>query len=295
MTLVDLKTTPIEYVTENPKVKHIYFEGNINSYTYADEGASLYDVLHLYNEQHRLIKDKLISSMKNLDELEEYVEKTEDKQLGMMIQIVREYGNEIPAILRSIKNKHIPNDAKEKAAVIFSTVHRSKGMEYDHVRIVNDFITEDKLRNIINGSKDKELPIAKLNEEINLLYVAVTRTRNSMQIPEELLPADFIECPGIEVIAAEEEEIEPTQKTQTASAKKTKTSAAKEKTYDKEALRTTHKEAYKPWTSQMDDELVIMYGDGIGMSELASEFGRTKGAVWARIRKLELEDMNEHY
>ena len=37
----------IEYVTETKNVKHIYFEGNINSYTYADEGASLYDVLNL--------------------------------------------------------------------------------------------------------------------------------------------------------------------------------------------------------------------------------------------------------
>ena len=26
-----------------------YFEGNINSYTYADDGASLYDILNLYN------------------------------------------------------------------------------------------------------------------------------------------------------------------------------------------------------------------------------------------------------
>jgi superfamily I DNA/RNA helicase len=67
----------IEYVTEKKKVKQIYFEGNINSYTYADEGASLYDVLNLYNEKHHLIKDKLIKAMKDLDELEDYLEKTE--------------------------------------------------------------------------------------------------------------------------------------------------------------------------------------------------------------------------
>ena len=39
----------IEYVTEKKAIKHIYFEGNINSYTYADEGASLFDVLNLHN------------------------------------------------------------------------------------------------------------------------------------------------------------------------------------------------------------------------------------------------------
>ncbi|MFA9390178.1 MAG: UvrD-helicase domain-containing protein [Prolixibacteraceae bacterium] len=53
----------IEYITEKKRIKHIYFEGNINSYTYADEGASLYDILHLYNGKHRLIKDRLIRYM----------------------------------------------------------------------------------------------------------------------------------------------------------------------------------------------------------------------------------------
>ena len=33
----------ITYATEKKKIKRIYFEGNIQSYTYADEGASLYD------------------------------------------------------------------------------------------------------------------------------------------------------------------------------------------------------------------------------------------------------------
>jgi F-box protein, helicase, 18 len=36
----------IEFATEKKKIKHIYFEGNINSYTYADDGTSLYDVLN---------------------------------------------------------------------------------------------------------------------------------------------------------------------------------------------------------------------------------------------------------
>jgi F-box protein 18 (helicase) len=47
----------IEYVTERKKIKHIYFEGNINSYTYADDGASLYDILNLSNGKRHLIKD----------------------------------------------------------------------------------------------------------------------------------------------------------------------------------------------------------------------------------------------
>jgi len=91
----------IEYVTEKKKVKSIYFEGNINSYTYADEGASLYDVLNLHNKKHRLIRDKLIKEMKDIEELEEYIKKTEDVQLGMMVEIVKEYGIKIPSIIKA--------------------------------------------------------------------------------------------------------------------------------------------------------------------------------------------------
>ena len=102
----------IEYVTEMKKVRHIYFEGNINSYTYADDGASLYDVLNLYNGKHHLIKDALIKAMKDIADLEEYIDKAEDVQLGMMVEIVKEYGNECPGIIKTIKEKHVGNDEK---------------------------------------------------------------------------------------------------------------------------------------------------------------------------------------
>ena len=84
------------------------------------------------------IKDPLIRQMKSLWELEDYIEKTEDAQLAMMVEIVKEYGNQIPYLIRMIKEKHIDNDDKDKAEMIFSTVHRCKGMEYDTVQIVND-------------------------------------------------------------------------------------------------------------------------------------------------------------
>lgn len=87
-------------------------EGNINSYTYADEGASLYDVLNLYNRKHQFIRDLLIRSMNDIEDLEDYIKKTEDLQLGMMVEIVKEYGNEIPGLIRKIKEMHVGNDEK---------------------------------------------------------------------------------------------------------------------------------------------------------------------------------------
>lgn len=279
----------IEYLTEKKKVKSIYFEGNINSYIYADEGASLYDVLNLYNGKRHLIRDELIKKMKDLDDLADYVKKTEDVQLGMMIDIVNEYGNEIPGIIKEIKNKHIENDEKENADMIFSTVHRSKGMEYDAIQIVNDFINEEKLEKL-NPDQLKNADLAKLNEEINLLYVAITRTKNSIHIPETLLPKDFPKSSQIHVMRVESEEDNNENENSRISkagtkypSKETKSSVAQ--------LREKHREAYKPWTTEFDNELTVMYCEGVNVRDIAKHFGRTKGAIRSRIKKLELVEL----
>lgn len=277
----------IEYVTEKKKVKNIYFEGNINSYTYADDGASLYDVLSLNNRRHSLIKDKLIKEMKDIEELEEYIDKTEDVQLGMMVDIVKEYGNEIPSIIKAIKEKHIDNDEKENAEMIFSTVHRCKGMEYDAIQIVNDFITEEKLNKLVADIKKEDLNFGKLNEEVNLLYVAITRAKNSIHIHENLLPSDAPVSDQIHVIMAGKKEEKVAQRQKTIGAKALSSNET-EKTYSVDDVREKHKAAYKPWTQALDDELTAMYCEGANIKEMANYFGRTKGAILLRIKRLDL-------
>ncbi|MEO6948857.1 MAG: UvrD-helicase domain-containing protein [Ginsengibacter sp.] len=281
----------IEYVTEKRKVQRIYFEGNINSYTYADEGASLYDVLHLYNGRYSSIKDKLIRAMKDLDELEDYIEKTEDVQLAMMVEIVREYGNDIPDIIKEIKKKHVENDDKEKAEMIFSTVHRCKGMEYDAIQLVNDFITIERLEKLKDGNKSETINATKLNEEINLLYVAITRTKNSIYIPESLIPKEFPKSSQIRIIKVlskeEREQFKIREKEHEAEKKENNI----KKAYSFEELRTMHKDAYMPWTPELDDELTIMYCEGVNPKDMAKHFGRTRGAIKSRIKKLDLADI----
>lgn len=279
----------IQYVTEKKNVNRIYFEGNINSYTYADEGASLYDVLNLYNGKHHLIRDKLIKVLKDIDELEEYIEKTEDLQLGMMVEIVKEYGNEIPNIIKMIKEKHVENDEKEKAEMIFSTVHRCKGMEYDAIQLVNDFITEEKLEKI-KADKKNEISSTKLNEEINLLYVALTRTRNSIHIPDTLMPDDFPSSSQIYIInsASEQEQRKVTIAQPVIKIKVSKQDLESEKAYSVASVREKHKDAYQPWTEKDDKELKRIFNKGVKVPDIAAHFGRTTGAIRSRLKKIGL-------
>jgi superfamily I DNA/RNA helicase len=276
----------IEYVTEKVKINHIYFEGNISSYTYADEGASLYDILNLYNGKHGLIKDKLIKSMKQMSELEDYIEKIEDAQLSMMVDIVKEYGNKIPGIIKAIKDKHIDSDQKEKAEIIFSTVHRCKGMEYDAIQLINDFVSGEKIEKMAAAAKKQGLGMARLQEEINLLYVAVTRTKNSIHMSEDLLPKDFPKSPHIFIEKAKAVEASLTSSDAMAQNSISKSGPA----YSVEKIREKHSDAYAPWTVELDNELTEMYCMGISARDMAKHFGRTTGAIRSRIKKLELEE-----
>ncbi len=343
----------IEQVIEQGETKSIYFEGNINSYTYADEGASLYDVLNLYNGNHGKIKDSLIRRMDTLEDLEEFIEKTEDKQLGLMVKIVKKYKNEIYEIIRTLKEKHVGDDKKEEAELIFSTVHRCKGMEYDKVKLVGDFLNKELLEKILNEVKLENLDIGKLNEEINLLYVAITRTTNHLYLPENYLPEGFPKSSRIHPIATPKEEIEEegsgvicelsetaiellfsgnaitysetesgeveisnfsgsTQlpvvdasvEDSKAKSKKSEgqiasvsfgdsdsensTEESEEKAYCYEEIRKEHKKAYEPWTPELDEELGELFRKELSQKELANHFGRTKGAISSRIKKLGL-------
>jgi F-box protein, helicase, 18 len=279
----------IEYVTEKKNIKHIYFEGNINSYTYADEGASLYDVLNLHNNKRSAIKDELIKSMASIKDLEEYIEKTEDAQLGMMVEIVKKYGNDIYDIIKSIKQKHIDGDKKEEAEVIFSTVHRCKGMEYDSIHLVNDFITEEKVERQVLDLDNDEKKMSKLNEEINLLYVAITRTKNVLYIPEELLPADFPKLAQINIIKKEEKKEPIIAEPAKAKSSFSKYTGSKGKTFSVELLRTKNGEAYKPWTPEQDEKLIQLFNNNTSDTEIIKQFGRNAGAIRARLRKLGLK------
>jgi len=281
----------IEYTTEKKNIKRIYFEGNINSYSYADEGASLYDVLNLHNNKRSMIRDELIRSMPSMKDLEEYIEKSEDGQLGMMAEIAKKYGNDIYDIIKNLKAKHVENDDKEKADVIFSTVHRCKGMEYDSIHLVNDFITEDKVERRAMELEKDEKKISKLNEEINLLYVAATRKKNIIHIPEELLPKVFPKLPPIKIIKKEEPKEETKNVvTPVKNYRPSKyTSGTNEKTYSVELIRTKHGEAYKPWTEEMDNELTQLFNSNDSDTEIIKHFKRNAGAIRSRLRKLGLK------
>lgn len=272
-TNLGLLLSAIQFITTHKSAQQLYFEGNINSYTYADDGASLYDVLHLYNGKHDLIRDKIIRSMQTMEELEEYIEKTEDAQLGMMVEIVKEYGNDIPRLLNELKKKHVADGEKEKAEMIFSTVHRCKGMEYDRVELANDFVTEGRLEKLKEAKEELASNLVRWNEEINLLYVAITRAKALLCIPEGLLPKAFAGSKQIQVIKKKAEKQADDYRP-----------AANGAHYHETLL--AYKNGGSFWTEEKDDELRRLFHRGVPLTSIAARFSTKPGTIVTRLKKI---------
>lgn len=258
----------IDMLVENGEIESVYFEGNFSSYTYAQDGGSIYDVLSLYNDYKQGIRDKLIRSMPNMDALETYAEKTDDAELKTIIEIVKKYGRKLPYLIKELKQRHVPDEEKKKADMVFSTVHRCKGMEYDEVTLLDDFITQDSIEKLF---KEEGTQVAEaLTEEINLLYVAVSRTKNKLHIPEKLLPKEFSLSPANHIKVM----------------KPPKTSQ-KEKPQSVPQFRKSQPTyANKRWTEKEEYELVDMFNAGTSIEDIASYFERTKSAVYFRLKKI---------
>jgi len=266
------------------EIKKIYFEGNISSYTFADEGASLYDILNLYNGKPDKIKDKLIGSMKTMKELEDYIEKTDDNSLKMIVDVVKEFGNKLPSLIAELKNNHTTQ--KGDADMIFSTVHRCKGMEYDEVTLLNDFINEAKLqKHIEQYSREKinDNSRNRLAEEINILYVAATRAKTKLIIPPEINPLRSVQVTEMVSVSRSNTHYKPIDDEWQSYSRSRLSKTSYNKT-------TNHG---KRWTDAEEDLLEELFTQGQGIQEIAASLGRGEKGVRVKLINLGLIDEDE--
>jgi ATP-dependent exoDNAse (exonuclease V) beta subunit len=210
--------------------------------------------------------------MKNMKELEEYIQKTEDNSLSMIVEVVKEFGNRLPGLISELKTHH--TTVKEEADMIFSTVHRCKGMEYDEVTLLNDFFNEEKLKKVIAQSEGANISTHdknRLTEEVNILYVAATRAKNKLSIPPEINPLQTVK-------------LAPSQSIKIDSSYRRAESIDdwdlryRQSLLNRKLERRTGNHG-KRWT-EMEEELVErMFHEGTGIKEIAKKLERGESGV----------------
>ncbi len=137
------------------------------------------------------VRDPYIGSFKSYEDLEEYAENVDDKELKSRVRVLERYGNGVPRFVAMIRSMEAENP--DHAVVTFSTAHKSKGLEWDYVKLWNDYpalvdkhgmpLTPEN----VPYMRDDEEPVDV--EEVNLQYVAATRARTCLDVEETSLEA----------------------------------------------------------------------------------------------------------
>lgn len=150
----------------------LYFVGGSRGYRF----DRILDAWHLKNDRLGDMQDRYLASFKSFNYMEQVGNETDDPELKMIARVVKEFGSLIPKLISQVQSRETNDVAK--AAHCFSTAHKSKGLEFAHVTMSDDFPTIADLREQISDNKGS-LTIATANE-INLLYVAATRAIHSL-------------------------------------------------------------------------------------------------------------------
>lgn len=152
------------------------FVGGIESYQF----NKVLDAWNLKIGKKSLVKDAVLRAFRNYSDLSSYADEVEDKEIKSILRVVDEYGSSIPDLVEEIKSKAIKDLSGNE--VVFATAHRSKGLEFDAVILTDDFVDMKPKKD-----PDNDVEVLPQREEINLLYVALTRSKRAIQLPSHTL------------------------------------------------------------------------------------------------------------
>lgn len=166
--------------------KSVHWVGGIGNYRI----DMVEDAYRLHVGEHGAIRDSIIRRYQSWGQYEEEMEATKDAEARILIKLVKEFGRDIPQLAKELRENEELDP--QRAEVVLTTAHKMKGLDHDHVVLGDDFEclfeAEDQLK------ADGELS-PEMEQEINLLYVAVTRARKFVRL--NLETRDWIKEKGI--------------------------------------------------------------------------------------------------
>ncbi|NWH06600.1 UvrD-helicase domain-containing protein [Desulfobacter latus] len=172
------------------------FVGGSRKYRFSD----ILNVYWLYAGKLDKIQDPFYKNFNSFEAFKRYVLESKEIESTTVLAVVTEFTHDIPGYLEAIYRAEVHEN---QADVVFSTAHKSKGLEWDCVRLSDDFMKLCRVkRNALSDNEtpeafslrvNKELPeqaekYFELNQpwpadkinELNLIYVAATRAKQTL-------------------------------------------------------------------------------------------------------------------
>jgi hypothetical protein len=135
------------------------------------------DLLNIQKGRTDLVVLGQMKKFNNFDEVADLIRGDDegngvDRELvWFMNNLVNPYGDELPNLITELRNKSV---SPHEANLSLSTAHRSKGLEWESVIMLDDFFD---LTEICPGTPLGQETI----EEINAIYVAMTRAAKNIE------------------------------------------------------------------------------------------------------------------
>lgn len=144
--------------------------------------APILEAFRLFKgESSASFQDPVLKLMRSWSELADYVEETRDGEAGPVYKLVKQYGDEIPHIIETLKRDQVRNS--HDAPIVLTTAHKSKGLEWPVVHLINDHFS---MKDPQDGTKWMH-PKRVDQQELNLTYVELTRARKAVAPTPEIV------------------------------------------------------------------------------------------------------------
>lgn len=180
------KGAPLAYLSRTNSVlfgvaaqrrgKSVHWIGGISNYRI----DMVEDAYRLFIGRRSEIRDPIISRYESWTQYEEDMEATKDAEARILVKLVQAFGHDIPHLVRDLRANEERDPAN--AEIVLTTGHKMKGLDHDYVVVGDDFEclfeAEEQL------AKTGKLTLA-MTQEINLLYVAITRAKKEVRLNRE--------------------------------------------------------------------------------------------------------------
>ncbi len=151
-------------------------EGRVAVVGGVDDLIRLVDGAGALQRRERPTRCPELNEFSEWDEVREYSKKTVGKDLQVLVRLVEEFG--VPSLLHHLERVRGNERDESTASLILSTGHKAKGREWPQVRLCDDFKAPAP-----DDATETQRREAQWNpEEANLLYVAVTRARDVLDV-----------------------------------------------------------------------------------------------------------------
>ena len=167
--------------------------GLLGASVYIETPAAARQFINLAEDVYRVAKGQTntvsqanryrLSKFHSLDELQLEAMVSAQHDLCILAKLVRKHtmrSDTFLEVLQQLRRSCL--DSQEGAAALLSTCHKAKGCEHDHV-----FVCDDLAQQVLGHETDDGRLAAQAHDDLNLLYVGITRARRRLTLPFELV------------------------------------------------------------------------------------------------------------